>query len=123
MSSRKIIYGSLLLAALAFAYFAVPNHAGKRTRDFLGVVNTLRQIDAAKQQYVIDHKAPAGSTVTREQLLEYIPERFWERHAEYRLNAIGVLPEAVLPSRFDDLPAKTIIRLQTNSPGYLVALP
>jgi hypothetical protein len=72
---------------------------------------------------MIDSNAVPGSVVSREQLLPYIPERYWNSHADYHINALGVLPEAVLPSQFDSLPARTVICLQTNSPGYQIIPP
>jgi hypothetical protein len=124
MSPRKLIFTAAALALLvALGLVALPGRVGSYTRAFLGIVNTLRQIDGAKAQYAIDHKPQAGATASHEQLLPYLPERFWNPHADYRINAFGVDPEAVLHSRFDSLPAGTVIRLQTNAPGYLIFLP
>jgi hypothetical protein len=112
-----------VVALLLVMIIAPPPRPGSHTRAFLGIVNTLRQIDAAKEELVIEHKAVRGSTVSRDQLLPYIPEKYWDIHADYHINAIGVPAEAVLPSRYDGLPAKTIIRFQTNSPGYKIIPP
>jgi hypothetical protein len=120
----KILIPLVVLSLfVAFVFIAVPARPGSQTRAFLGIVSTLRQIEGAKEQYSIDHKVPPGSIILREQLLEYVPERFWNPHVEYHINVLGVFPEAVLPSRFDSLPAKTIIRFQTNSPGYQIVPP
>ena len=91
-----------------------------RTRAYLSVVNTLRQVDGAKQQYAIDHQTPPETVLSREQLLEYLPERFWDSHATYKINALREAPEAVLPAAFDGFPAGTIIRLQPNMPPQIV---
>jgi hypothetical protein len=108
---------------VALGYLAIPARPGSHTRAYLGIVATLRQIDGAKEQYAIDHKTPLGTVVMREELLIYIPEKHWYPHADYHINPLGVFPEAVLPARFSSLPAKTIIRLQTNNPGYHIILP
>jgi hypothetical protein len=88
----------------------------------MGIVSTLRQIDGAKEQYAIDHKVEAGAVISREQLLKYVPERNWDPHADYRINPIGVYPEAILPKKFGGLPARTIIRVQdpTNGPELII---
>jgi len=119
-----------ILAALiiggVIAYLVVATlepRCGSYTRAFLGIVNSLRQIEAAKEQFMIDSNAVPGSTVSRAQLLLYLPEQFWNSHADYHVNVLGVPPEAVLPSEFDGLPARTVIRLQTNNPGYKIILP
>jgi len=116
-----LLTGLAVVALLVF--FATMPRPGSRTRAYHGIVITLGQIDAAKQQYAIDHKLPAGSVVTREQLREYLREEFWNKHADYRLNAIGVPPEAMLPRAFDGLSANTVIRLHTNDLKYDIVLP
>ena len=85
-------------------------------------MNTLRQIDGAKEQYAIDHKVEAGAVISREELLKYVPERNWDPHANYRINPIGVYSEAVLPRKFGGLPTKAIIRVQdpTNGPELII---
>ena len=124
MRAWKILLSLFAFALLvAFAFVVIPGRPGSHTRAFLGIVNTLRQIDAAKQQYAIEHMSLPDTVLSREQLLEYLHENSWNPHADYHINAIGVLPEAVLPSRFDNLPAKTIIRIQTNGPGYQIIPP
>jgi hypothetical protein len=113
----------LLLVILAFALVAIPARPGSRTRAYLGIVNTLRQIDGAKQQYAIEHHSPPETVLSWEQLLQYIPDSFWNPHATYKINAVSEAPEAVLPAAFDHLPANTIIRLQTNGTGYQIISP
>ena len=119
------ILGSLVLVVVlaALVFLAIQPRLGSRTCAYLGIVNTLRQIDGAKQQYAIDHNLPSGSVINREQLLEYIRKESWNEHADYRINAIGVPPEGVLPSAFDGLPARTVFRLHTNDSGYDLVSP
>jgi hypothetical protein len=116
-----LLAGLAVVAVLIF--FATMPRPGSRTRAYLGIVNTLRQIDGAKQQYAIDHNLPAETLISREQLAEYLREEFWNKHADYHINAIGVPPEAVLPRAFDGLPAKTVIRLHTNDLRYDIVPP
>jgi len=127
MSIRNVVITLGIMGLLgAVALMAmIPNFVRSGPGPLMGIVNTLRQIDGAKEQYAIDHKAEAGAVLSREQLLRCLPERFWDRHADYRINPIGVYPEAILPKKFGGLPAKTIIRVQdpTNRPGYLIILP
>ncbi len=120
----RILATLIIVGVIAFLVVAMLEpRCGSYTRAFLGIVNTLRQIDAAKEQFMIHSNVVPGSVVSREQLLLYIPNQFWNSHADYHINALGVPPEAVLLSQFDSLPARTVIRLQTNNPGYQIILP
>ncbi len=125
MKSLAKILAVLIVLAVGLVLSLLISFTGPRsgTRAYLGIINTLRQIDGAKQQYAIDHHAPPETVLSREQLLEYLPERFWDSHATYRINALSESPEAVLPTAFDGFPAGTVIRLQTNVPGHQIVLP
>lgn len=120
-----LLLGLLFVIAVlgALVFLAIQPRPGSRTRAYLGIVNTLHQIEGAKQMYAIDHKLPAEAGVTREQLLKYLREESFDKHADYRLNVIGVLPEAELPRAFDGLPARTVVRLLTNDLGYDIVPP
>ena len=120
---RNVIFTLVVLALVAlFASLTIPARTRPRTPAYLGIATTLQHIEDAKQHYAIGHKVPPGSAVSREQLLEYVPERFWDSHVEYHINVVGVGAEAVLLSRFGGLPAKTVIRVQTNL-AYEIVLP
>lgn len=121
----NLLLGLLFVISVlvALVFLAVQPRPGSRARAYLGIVNTLRQIDGAKQIYAIDHKLPAGAGVTRVQLLKYLREGSLNKHAEYRINVIEVPPEAELPIAFDGLPAKTVIRLLTNDLRYDIVPP
>ena len=121
LRSLGLLIVVVVLAAIVF--LAIQPRPGSRTRAYLGIVNTLRQIDGAKQQYAIDHNLTAGSVISREQLLEYLREESWNKHADYRINVIGVPPEAELPRAFDGLPATTVFRLHTNDLRYDIVPP
>ncbi len=113
----------ILLVVLVFVLPSTLPRPGSRTRAYLGIVNTLRQIDGAKQQYAIEHHTPPETVLSRDQLLQYLPERSWSPHAVYKINVLSETPEPVLPAAFDGLPANTIIRLQTNGPGHQIIPP
>ncbi len=113
----------IVITALAIAICASIPRPGSRTRAYLGIINTLRQIDAAKRQYATEHQTRPETVLSREQVLQYFPERFWNLHAVYKIKAVDELPEAVLPTAFDSLPANTVVRLQTNNSGYEIIPP
>src|ERR1035441_10660242 len=120
---RNVIFVLVILELVAvFASLAIPARTGPRTPAYHGIANTLQQIEDAKQHYAIEHKLPPGSVVSREQLLEYVPGRFWNSNVEYHINGVGMGAEAVLLARFGRLPAKTVIRVQTNL-AYEIVLP
>jgi hypothetical protein len=121
--SAKLLAVLSVVVVLVFLFLASLPRSGSRTRAFLGIINTLRQIDGAKQQYAIEHQTPPETVLSREQLLHYLPEPYWNSHAVYKIKALNDYPEAVLPTPFDSLPAGTIIRLQTNAPGYQIIPP
>jgi hypothetical protein len=126
MSVRKVVITLGLVGLLvAMALIVImPNFVRSGPAPHMVIVSTLRQIDGAKGQYAIDHKVEAGAVVSREQLRNYLPERFWDRRADYRINPIGVYPEAILRKKLGSLPAKTIIRVQDPTHGpELIILP
>jgi hypothetical protein len=123
LSAKPLAVLSIAVVVLVFVFLASLPRPGSRTRAFLGIINTLRQIDGAKQQYAIEHQTPPETVLSREQLLHYLPERYWDSHAIYKIKALSDDPEAVLPTPFDSFPAGTIIRLQTNAPGYQIIPP
>ena len=64
-------------------------------------IGNLRQIDAAKNQWVIDHKKQKGDVPTEADLKEYIrpgqPLPTCPLHGTYEFNAVEVLPTCSVP--------------------------
>jgi len=102
----------------ALVYMAIPPRPQPRTSVANGIAVRLRQIEGAKEIYANEHNLPPGSVISREQLLQYVPAKFWDSNVEYHINVAGVGAEAVLRTRIGSLPAKTLIRPQTNNPGH-----
>lgn len=123
----KVLRSLALLATIVISAVVLPlallPKPGSRHCTYFGIVNTLHQIDAAKQRYAIEHNLSAKSVISREQLLQYLSEELWNKNADYQINPIGVPPEAVLQRAFDGLPAKTVIRSHTNDSGFDIIPP
>ena len=119
-----ILFAAILLAA--FAFFAVLDRfSGPRfpTSAKNSLLHTLRQIDTAKQQFAAEHGGTADTVPSREQLLQYFPQEFWWKGAEYRIKSMREQPEAQLVRPCDELPPGTVMRLSTNKIGYEIVLP
>ena len=68
--ARILLYGVPLLLLLAVG---LPNYLrAKGTACKNACINNLRQIDGAKEQWALENKIPAGSSVSPEQLAPYL---------------------------------------------------
>ena len=116
-----------LLAALA-----IPNFIGGGSTKLLGIIHTLQQIDAAKQQWAwergLTNAAQQNRIITEKDLAPYLLTAF-TAHQEFGNPGFGELylirdlnqsPEAVLTRKLtersgDSVPRGTVIRLDRGS--------
>lgn len=127
MKIRRALTVAGLVAGVGclFAIAVLCRVGGPRsgTAAYLSIVHTLQQIDAAKQMYTAEHGSSADTLVSREQLQQYLPADSWQQGAKYHIGRMRDSPEATLTRQFDQFPAKTIIRLVTNSVGIEIVPP
>jgi competence protein ComGC len=127
----------LILAVIIglLALIAIPNFAHGGSTKLLGIIHQLQQIDAAKQQWALEHEltntASLNRVVTEKDLAPYLLPAFTQKE-EFGNPAFGELylirdlnqsPEAVLTrtltERYTDssLPKGTVIRLDRGVGG------
>jgi hypothetical protein len=113
MVAGALAYLSIQVVA---GFLLVPGRPGSRTAEFNGVVNTLRQLDGAKQQWALEHHVSAGTPVSVEVLQSYLRlEALKHDGVAYIIKPLGEFDEAVLTRQFDGwVPQGTIFRLTTN---------
>ena len=139
----------VLVLVWLLAWILIPNFVRGGPGRLTGVINTLRQIDAAKQQWAYEHgitnTAQCTNNLTETDLTPYLGGREdrvdrrgfgFDRSGrppsgvgeKYVINPLTLSPEAYLTREFNErrdnaasLPKGTIIRL--SNPGHEVILP
>ncbi len=122
---------SILVLGLFLALFisiAVPNYVGHGRGRLNAITFNLRQLDAAVQQWEIDHHPTGAVLVAREDIAPYLrfaPDHWVKRVAgeQYVLKPLPQSPEAVLTREVEGHPKGTIIRFGTNGGGLQFILP
>ena len=91
------------------------------------VVNNLRQIDSAKDQWAVETKRNIGDLANENDIGPYLIQKPWPWQKpvmgeEYFFRSVGENPEAEFKKKTGIFPAGTIVRLTANHPGteYLV---
>ncbi len=85
-----------------------------------GIVNNLRQLEGAKQQWAQDHKPTNAVEITQQDLTPYFsfpPNKGWVTPVageRYTLKSLGESPVAELTREVDGRPKGTLLRLGTN---------
>ena len=126
-----LVAGLITVLCLLFVwYFVLPLLAGSRRAIVPQVLANLRRIDAAKEMWAADHAATNGAIVTERDLVDYLRPRpnstalMRPVSSElYRLNALGVPPEAQLQEALGARFPKGPLFRFSRSAGYEVRLP
>jgi len=127
-SSLRVVFTWLVIAAVAYLVWlvCVPNFAGSRTSKINGIINNLRQLDGAKQQWALDHGKTGAVLVTEQDIAPYLmhpPGRIRPVAGErYILNRLDQSPEAELTHQLLNRPKGTRIGLNETN-GYEFILP
>jgi hypothetical protein len=119
-----------------FAVIAIPNFNHGGPGKFNGIVNRLRQIDAAKEEWAIEHGVtntiPTHTLLTIKDLSSYLLPSY-TRHEFgdpkfgeiYMIRDLGQPAEAILTREFDEghgspfsLPRGAVIRLDATMRGH-----
>lgn len=121
------IIGLLLL-------LAIPNFVGSRTSKLNGIINALRQLDSAKEQWALErgitNSAASKIVPTIEEIVPYLggPTRdrtgplgfdrqghqYMHYGESYVINALSESPEAVLTKQMEEWPKGARIRLNNG---------
>jgi hypothetical protein len=121
------VFGIVILAVL----ITTPNYvrSGPSKRSY--ILNLLRQIDSAKQQWAFENgitDAAATNLLTEQILATYLKPSCFDRKGrfiskfgeKYTINALNRSPEAELTRQLENLPEGTIIRLGEKGEAYVL---
>jgi hypothetical protein len=73
---------------------------GQQTMLVNACVNTLRQLDGAKQQWALEHNKTAEAVPVSQEVMPYLPNSAWPvcpSGGAYSLNALNQLPTCTVP--------------------------
>ena len=112
-----LVFGVLLLLGWILGPFLVrggPSTGGR-------IRSNLRQINHLKQMWASDHSITGAVEITEQDLATLLPPSSRPGGVvvpvageQYRINPLGVSPEAILTRRLGKYPPGTIIRLETK---------
>jgi type II secretory pathway pseudopilin PulG len=128
MSSRSHVtllteIGLVLVLAAFMVSVAIPNFAGSRRSKTLEIINNLRQLDGAMQQWELDHGKTGTVVPTQEDIVAYLRHPLKPVAGErYIFRGLAEPPEAQLTRKVEGRPGGSVLRLNANT-GFDVILP
>jgi hypothetical protein len=118
--------GTLVICVGLVLSVGITNYVGSPRSKTLAIVNNLRQLDGAMQQWASDHRQAGTVVVTKEQLAPYLsPIGGWVKPVageRYILKTVSESPEARLTGQLEGRPKGTVLLLDTNG-GFRAILP
>ncbi|HXT40113.1 MAG TPA: hypothetical protein VN887_08820 [Candidatus Angelobacter sp.] len=113
-SRKALLMATLQPAAVVglLAAIAVPNFVkARQTAQYNAIMNNLRMIEGAKDQWALENKKSTGSKVTEQDIEEYIRGGRINPVAgeSYHLNAVGTPAAATLKQQLMNHPAGSVI--------------
>jgi hypothetical protein len=107
--------GGILLIVGFVVSVAIPNFNGRHRSKAFVIVNNLRQLDGAMQQWAIEHGRTGAVVVTEENIASYLRLPLKQVAGErYVLKTLAESPEAHLTRKVELWPAGSVLRLGTN---------
>ena len=98
--SQALIGPALVVPAGLLAAIAIPNFVkARQSAQRNAIMNNLRMIDGAKEQWALENKKTQGSPVTEADIAQYLKGGKVNniRGEKYELNSVGRSPAATLP--------------------------
>jgi Tfp pilus assembly protein PilE len=116
-SKRALLMSTMQPAAVVglLAAIAIPNFIKAReTAQYNAVLNNLRMMESAKEQWALENKKREGSPVTEQNLTEYLRGGRINPIAgeTYNINPVGTPATATLSQRIMNHPAGSVIKAQ-----------
>jgi Tfp pilus assembly protein PilE len=113
-SRKALLTATMQPAAVVglLAAIAIPNFVkARQTAQYNAIMNNLRMIEGAKEQWVLENKKSAGSKVTEQDITEYIRGGRIKPIAgeTYNLNSVGTPATATLSQQIANHPAGSVI--------------
>ena len=91
-SSPFLVYFIVVIAVVGFFYFVfIDGGYTRRTSPYNACINNLRELDAAKEKWVLEHNAKTNDLVTLDDIKRYLPP-YGEPNGYIKLDAKGNLP-------------------------------
>jgi hypothetical protein len=121
-SNTHLVFGfAVVLLFLVAAYLIMaPNFVRSGSTKSNGILNNLRILDTAKEEWAVEHHQTGSVFVTKEDVAPYLGRvhgDFLEKPIageRYILGTLTERPEAELAHELDGRPKGTILRLGTN---------
>ena len=110
-----IFLGVLLFLGLLVGIVAIPNYVNGGPAPLNKVINNLRIIEGAKEQWALENKKEKGALPTLSELAPYLKDGQLPKPAvkeKYEINPVGVLATAKTPVRLSTYPAGSVITAQ-----------
>ena len=108
------LFAVIAILAVAVYFLLLPNYVNGGLTEHTRIWNRLRQLDAAKESWALEHGITDGVEPSREDLVPYLSEGFWDRPVAGErciINPYGSPVQAVLTRQIDGYPAGSILEL------------
>jgi hypothetical protein len=117
-----VIIGILLIGGLIMPNFVHSPGISKTNQ----IINNLRYLDAAAQEWAADHGQAGTTKVRQEDLVPYLVHYFGDSQVRsvagerYILRTVSESPEAELTRKLEGYPKGTVFRLTTNGVEFIL---
>ena len=116
-----VIVLSIVAFLLVYAIY-MPNFVKSGPGYTNRIINNLRQLDGAKQQWALDHNRTGAVVVTKADIAPYLRRDFWVTPVAGESYTIGTLeqsPEAHLTRQVDNHAKGTVIRFAGDTIEFI----
>ena len=113
-------------AAVLIFLIVLPNFVRARTSTGRALVNDLRLIQGAKEQWAIENHATNGTEVALKDIAAYIKTPPWENPVakeRYVMNPIGTSPEIQFTKRYQNFEEGVVLRFAQDYQDFEILLP
>ena len=111
------VFAVIAVLAVAVYFLLLPNYVNGGLTEHTRIWNRLRQLDAAKESWALEHSITEGVEPSREDLTPYLAEGFWDRPVAGErciINPYGSPVQTVLTRQIEGYPAGTILELSLD---------
>jgi hypothetical protein len=116
-----------ILFVIVLAGIAIPNFVREpRTGPGNHILNRLRDIERAKEQWRVDHPGARPATLAEQDLAPYLSRDFWKQTVageSYLIHNLDEPPEAVMSKDVDWIPKGMKVRFGPDPDGKVEVRP
>jgi hypothetical protein len=105
--------GFIVFVATVLA-ICIPNYISNGRSKTNVILNNLRQLEGAKEQWAFEHGKTGAVAVTEQDLAPYLRELRPVAGEKYILKRLSECPEAQLTHSLEGKPKGTVLRFSTN---------